>query len=69
VRSLIFKHGKINFAEVVEQICERLRFVEDAYHSCRRVSTHAEIPKRGGQQAHRIVGQESSGLREFALKE
>jgi uncharacterized repeat protein (TIGR04138 family) len=65
--------AKINFAEVVEQICEKdLRFSSDAYHFVQEGLNHTlKSLKRGGQHAHRHVsGQELlSGLREFALKE
>ena len=65
--------AKINFAEVVEQICEKdLRFSIDAYHFVQEGLNHTlKSLKRGGQHAHRHVsGQELlSGLREFALKE
>jgi uncharacterized repeat protein (TIGR04138 family) len=65
--------AKINFAEVVEQICEKdTRFSEDAYHFVQEGLNHTlKSLKRGSQQAHRHVsGQELlSGLREFALKE
>jgi uncharacterized repeat protein (TIGR04138 family) len=65
--------AKINFAEVVEQICEKdLRFSTDAYHFVQEGLNHTlKSLKRGGQHAHRHVsGQELlHGLREFALKE
>src|SRR5271155_469340 len=65
--------AKINFAEVVEQICEKdLRFSSDAYHFVQEGLNHKlKSLKRGGQHAHRHVsGQELlHGLREFALKE
>ena len=65
--------AKINFAEVVEQICESdLRFSSDAYHFVQEGLNHTlKSLKRGGQHAHRHVsGQELlHGLREFALKE
>ena len=65
--------AKINFAEVVEQICEKdLRFSFDAYHFVQEGLNHTlKSLKRGGQHAHRHVsGQELlHGLREFALKE
>jgi uncharacterized repeat protein (TIGR04138 family) len=65
--------AKINFAEVVEQICGKdSRFVEDAYHFVQEGLNHTlKSLKRGSQQAHRHVsGQELlQGLREFALKE
>jgi uncharacterized repeat protein (TIGR04138 family) len=65
--------AKINFAEVVEQICEKdPRYVEDAYHFVQEGLNHTlKSLKRGSQQAHRHVsGQELlQGLREFALKE
>ena len=65
--------AKINFAEVVEQICEKdLRFSIDAYHFVQEGLNHTlKSLKRGGQHAHRHVsGQELlHGLREFALKE
>ena len=65
--------AKINFAEVVEQICEKdLRFSSDAYHFVQEGLNHTlKSLKRGGQHAHRHVsGQELlHGLREFALKE
>ena len=65
--------AKINFAEVVEQICEKdLRFSADAYHFVQEGLNHTlKSLKRGGQHAHRHVsGQELlHGLRDFALKE
>ena len=65
--------AKINFAEVVEQICEQdLRFASDAYHFVQEGLNHTlKSLKRGGQHAHRHVsGQELlHGLRDFALKE
>lgn len=65
--------AKINFAEVVEQICEKdLRFSTDAYHFVQEGLNHTlKSLKRGGQHTHRHVsGQELlHGLREFALKE
>ncbi len=65
--------AKINFAEVVEQICEKdLRFSYDAYHFVQEGLNHTlKTLKRGGQHTHRHVsGQELlHGLREFALKE
>ena len=65
--------AKINFSEVVEQICEKdLRFSSDAYHFVQEGLNHTlKSLKRGGQHAHRHVsGQELlHGLREFALKE
>jgi uncharacterized repeat protein (TIGR04138 family) len=65
--------AKINFAEVVEQICEKdLRFSTDAYHFVQEGLNHTlKSLKRGGQHNHRHVsGQELlHGLREFALKE
>lgn len=65
--------AKINFAEVVEQICESdLRYASDAYHFVQEGLNHTlKSLKRGGQHAHRHVsGQELlHGLREFALKE
>jgi uncharacterized repeat protein (TIGR04138 family) len=65
--------AKINFAEVVEQMCEKdLRFSSDAYHFVQEGLNHTlKSLKRGGQHAHRHVsGQELlHGLREFALKE
>ena len=65
--------AKINFAEVVEQICEQdTRFSVEAYHFVQEGLNHTlKSLKRGGQQAHRHVsGHELlSGLREFALKE
>ena len=65
--------AKINFAEVVEQICEKdLRYSADAYHFVQEGLNHTlKSLKRGGQSAHRHVsGQELlQGLREFALKE
>src|SRR5277367_645725 len=62
--------AKINFAEVVEQICEKdLRYSADAYHFVQQGLNHTL--KRGGQHTHRHVsGQELlQGLRDFALKE
>ena len=65
--------AKINFSEVVEQICDQdLRFSSDAYHFVQEGLNHTlKSLKRGGQHAHRHVsGQELLyGLREFALKE
>ena len=65
--------AKINFAETVEQICEKdLRFSSDAYYFVQEGLNHTlKSLKRGGQHAHRHVsGQELlHGLREFALKE
>ena len=65
--------AKINFAEVVEEICEKdLRYTIDAYHFVQEGLNHTlKSLKRGGQHAHRHVsGQELlAGLREFALKE
>jgi len=65
--------AKINFAEVVDQICEKdLRFSSDAYHFVQEGLNHTlKSLKRGGQHTHRHVsGQELlHGLREFALKE
>lgn len=65
--------AKINFAETVEQICEKdLRFSSDAYHFVQEGLNYTlKSLKRGGQHAHRHVsGQELlHGLREFALKE
>ncbi|MEJ0000385.1 MAG: Minf_1886 family protein [Verrucomicrobiota bacterium] len=65
--------AKINFAEVVDQICANdPRFSSDAYHFVQEGSHHTlKSLKRGGQHAHRHVsGQELLyGLREFALKE
>jgi len=65
--------AKINFSEVVEQICDKdSRYAPDAYHFVQEGLNHTlKSLKRGGQHAHRHVsGQELlSGLREFALKE
>ena len=65
--------AKINFAEVVDQICEKdLRFSSDAYHFVQEGLNHTlKSLKRGGQHTHRHVsGQELLHcLREFALKE
>jgi uncharacterized repeat protein (TIGR04138 family) len=65
--------AKINFAEVVEQICANdARFSNDAYHFVQEGLNHTlKSLKRGGSHAHRHVsGQELlHGLREFALKE
>src|ERR1700677_3527434 len=65
--------AKINFTEVVEQICEKdARFASDAYHFVQEGLNHTlKALKRGGQHTHRHVsGQELlHGLREFALKE
>ena len=65
--------AKINFAETVEQICEKdPRYASDAYHFVQEGLNHTlKSLKRGGQHAHRHVsGQELlHGLREFALKE
>jgi uncharacterized repeat protein (TIGR04138 family) len=64
---------KINFSEVVEQICQKdSRYSPDAYHFVQEGLNHTlKSLKRGGQHAHRHVsGQELlHGLREFALKE
>ena len=65
--------AKINFSEVVEQICDRdSRYSADAYHFVQEgLNFTLKSLKRGGQNAHRHVsGQELlQGLREFALKE
>jgi uncharacterized repeat protein (TIGR04138 family) len=65
--------AKINFTEVVEQICENdPRYASDAYHFVQEGLNHTlKSLKRGGQHAHRHVsGQELlHGLRDFALKE
>jgi uncharacterized repeat protein (TIGR04138 family) len=65
--------AKINFVEVVEQICGKdPRFAVDAYHFVQEGLNHTlKSLKRGGQHAHRHVsGQELlHGIREFALKE
>ena len=65
--------AKINFAEVVEEICEKdLRYSIDAYHFVQEGLNHTlKSLKRGGQHTHRHVsGQELlHGMREFALKE
>ena len=65
--------AKINFTEVVEQICEKdSRFSSDAYHFVQEgLNFTLKSLKRAGQHAHRHVsGQELlHGLREFALKE
>ena len=65
--------AKINFTEVIEQICEKdPRYASDAYHFVQEGLNHTlKSLKRGGQHAHRHVsGQELlHGLREFALKE
>jgi uncharacterized repeat protein (TIGR04138 family) len=65
--------AKINFSEVVEQICDKdSRYAPDAYHFVQEGLNHTlKSLKRGGQHAHRHVsGQELlHGLREFALKE
>jgi uncharacterized repeat protein (TIGR04138 family) len=65
--------AKINFAEVVEEICGKdLRYSADAYHFVQEGLNHTlKGLKRGGQHAHRHVsGQELlHGLRDFALKE
>ena len=65
--------AKINFAEVVQQICEKdERFAPDAYHFVQEgLNFTLKSLKRGGQNAHRHVsGQELlHGMREFALKE
>ena len=65
--------AKINFAEVVEEICEKdARYSSDAYHFVQEGLNHTlKGLKRGGQHAHRHVsGQELlQGLRDFALKE
>src|SRR5271163_3408850 len=65
--------AKINFPEVVGQICANdERYSTDAYHFVQEGLNHTlKSLKRGGQHAHRHVsGQELlHGLREFALKE
>ncbi len=65
--------AKLNFAKVVEEICERdLRYTADAYHFVQEGLNHTlKGLKRGGQHAHRHVsGQELlHGLRDYALKE
>ena len=65
--------AKINFTEVVEQICEKdPRYASDAYHFVQEGLNHTlKSLKRAGQHAHRHVsGQELlHGLRDFALKE
>jgi uncharacterized repeat protein (TIGR04138 family) len=65
--------AKINFAEVVEQICAKdTRYSLDAYHFVQEGLNHTlKGLKRGSQHAHRHVsGQELlHGLRDFALKE
>ena len=65
--------AKVNFSEVVEQICEKdSRFASDAYHFVQEGLNHTlKSLKRGGSQPHRHVsgGELLSGLREFALKE
>jgi uncharacterized repeat protein (TIGR04138 family) len=65
--------AKINFSEVVEEICGKdLRYSPDAYHFVQEGLNHTlKALKRGGANAHRHVsGQELlHGLREFALKE
>jgi uncharacterized repeat protein (TIGR04138 family) len=70
---LISNMAKINFAEVVDQICAKdERFSGDAYHFVQEGLNHTlKSLKRGGTHAHRHVsGQELlHGLREFALKE
>jgi uncharacterized repeat protein (TIGR04138 family) len=64
---------KVNFSEVVEQICANdERFSSDAYHFVQEGLNHTlKSLKRGGAHAHKHVsGQELLyGLREFALKE
>jgi uncharacterized repeat protein (TIGR04138 family) len=65
--------AKINFAEVVEQICQQdTRYASDSYHFVQEGLNHTlKSLKRGGQHAHRHVsGQELlHGLRDYALKE
>jgi len=65
--------AKINFAEVVDEICGKdLRYSADSYHFVQEGLNHTlKSLKRGGQHTHRHVsGQELlHGLREFALKE
>jgi uncharacterized repeat protein (TIGR04138 family) len=64
--------AKINFTEVVEQICEKdSRFSLDAYHFVQEGLDHTlKSLKRGGQTHRHVSGQELlQGLREFALKE
>jgi len=67
--------AKINFTEVVDQICEKdQRYSSDAYHFVQEGLNHTlkSLKRAGpGQNAHRHVsGQELlHGLREFALKE
>ena len=64
---------KVNFSEVVEQICANdARFSSDAYLFVQEGLNHTlKSLKRGGAHAHKHVsGQELLyGLREFALKE
>jgi uncharacterized repeat protein (TIGR04138 family) len=64
--------AKINFAEVVEQICEKdERYSLDAYHFVQEGLNHTlKSLKRGGQAHRHVSGQELlQGLRDFALKE
>jgi uncharacterized repeat protein (TIGR04138 family) len=64
--------AKINFAEVVEQICEKdTRYSPDAYHFVQEGLNHTlKSLKRGGQAHRHVSGQELlHGLRDFALKE
>ena len=65
--------AKINFAEVVQSICQTdTRFEPDAYHFVQEGLNHTlKSLKRGGSHARRHVsGQELlHGLRDFALKE
>jgi len=65
--------AKINFAEVVEQICEQdLRYASDAYHFVQEGLNHTlKSLKRGGQHTHRHVSAQEllHGLRDYALKE
>jgi len=65
--------AKINFAEVVEQICAKdTRYCLDSYHFVQEGLNHTlKGLKRGSAQTQRHVsGQELlHGLRDFALKE
>ncbi len=63
--------AKINFNEVVTQICgQDLRYSADAYHFVQEGLNHTlKSLKRGGAHRH-VSGQELlHGLRDFALKE
>jgi uncharacterized repeat protein (TIGR04138 family) len=64
--------AKINFAEVVENICAGdTRYSLDAYHFVEEGLNHTlKSLKRGGHTHRHVSGQELlHGLRDFALKE